>query len=135
MDTYTVEFRIQGSTLNPSEVTKSLGLEPSLTWDMATIARSNRNRKPLWSYDGISTETTFVEQEWKSLEEGLLFLLDKLLPKRKLIQEEFREYDKFWWCGHFQDSFDGGPTFSPKLLRMLADFGVELIISNYRSNE
>ncbi|MCL7489396.1 MAG: DUF4279 domain-containing protein [Desulfobulbaceae bacterium] len=135
MDTYTVEFRIEGTELVPSEVTRVLGLEPCQTRDMAANKDSKRHCTPLWSYDGMSSETDFVEQEWKSLEEGLLFLLDKLSPKRELIQKEFSDYDKYWWCGHFQDSFDGGPTFSPKLLKKLADFGIELIISNYMHSE
>ncbi len=132
MDTYTVEFRIQGSTLNPLEITRLLDLEPSLTRNMETIARSNRKREPIWSYDGISTEKKFVEQKWETLEEGLQFLLDILLPKQEQILATCSEYNVFFWCGFFQESFDGGPTLSPDLLRKLADFGVKLIIKNYK---
>jgi hypothetical protein len=38
------------------------------------------------------------------------------------------------WCGHFSSSFGGGPTLSPQILRVLADFGVELILDTYVSD-
>lgn len=132
MDTYTVEFRIEGSLLVPSEVTKILGLHPCHTSDIKTVKNKKKYRKPFWSYDGISSENNFIEQEWNSLEDGLLFLLEKLLPKSELIRSQFDEYRTYWWCGFFQQSFNGGPTFSPNLLKKLADFGAELIIRNYR---
>jgi len=118
MDTYTVEFRIEGNQLVPSEITRILELEPCQTRDIAANKNSKRYRNPFWSYDGMATETNFVEQDWQSLEEGLMFLLEKLSPKRNLIQTKFSEYNTYWWCGHFQESFDGGPTFSPELLRI-----------------
>ena len=130
MDTYTVEFRIETSTLSASEVTEVLGLIPSQTSDTNTL---NKNRKPFWSYDGISTEANYISKEWESLEEGLLFLLEKLLPKRDLIQSHYGEYKKYLWCGFFQDSYNGGPTFSPLVLNKLADFNVELILKTYHN--
>lgn len=133
MDTYTVEFRIEGPALIPSDVTTALGLQPCIIADDVTNNSSKRSRDPFWSYDGISTESDFVEQEWKSLEEGLSFLLDKLLPKRDLIRARFGEFKTYLWCGRFQESFDGGPIFSPDLLRKLAEFGVALMISSYKS--
>jgi hypothetical protein len=52
--------------------------------------------------------------EWESLELGLQYLLGKLLPKMELIRSYISKYDVFWWCGHFQSSFDGGPTMAPR---------------------
>jgi len=85
MDTYTVEFRIEDQSLIPSEITNILKLNPCQTIDTIANINSKRKRIPFWAYDGISTENNFIEQDWKSLEEGLLFLLDKLLPKSNLI--------------------------------------------------
>jgi len=132
MDTYTVEFRIEDSNLLPSEVTNTLGLSPSQTSDTNTI---NKHRKPFWAYDGVSTEKNYISKEWESLEEALLFLLDKLLPKYDLIQSQFGECEKYWWCGHFQNSYNGGPTFSPFLLKQLADFNIKLILKTYHNHE
>lgn len=133
MDTYTVEFRIEGTLLIPSEITNILELTPCQTEDIGDNINSKRKNNALWSYDGISSEKNFVEQEWKTLEEGLLYILEKLQPKIDIIQTELNIYKRYLWCGHFQESFSGGPKFSPKLLKKLSDFETELIISNYRS--
>jgi len=68
---------------------------------------------------------------WVSLEDGLNFILDRLEPVRIQIDNYKQKYDIVWWCGHFQSSFDGGPTLSARLMQRLADFGVDLYIDNY----
>jgi hypothetical protein len=128
MDIYTVEFRIEDVSLIPAEITKVLKLSPSQVRE-----GNNVNHKPLWAYDGISTEDNFIEQEWKTLEEGLLFVLDRLEPKFDLIQSDFFMYKRYFWCAHFQESFSGGAVFSTHLLQRLAKFNTELIIKNYYS--
>lgn len=71
--------------------------------------------------------------EWASLEEGLASLMQELLPKRELMSAYAKRIDACWWCGHFQDSFDGGLLLSPDMLRDLADFGIPLALSSYGS--
>ena len=68
--------------------------------------------------------------EWLSLEEGLAFLLDKLQPVKQRLSR-LEDHQILFWCGHFQSSFDGGPTLSPFLLAALGDFGVPVFIDNY----
>ena len=75
----------------------------------------------LWSFDGAADPHTLAK-EWGSLEDGLLALLGRLLPKKDLIAAYAASVDVIWWCGHFQDSLDGVPTLSVPLLRQLADF-------------
>ena len=133
MDTYTVEFRIEGSSLIPSIITKTLELTPSQTENIGDSINPKRKNNALWSYNGISSEENFIEQKWETLEEGLLYILEKLQPKADIIQNKLNIYKRYLWCGHFQESFSGGPKFSPKLLKKLSDFETELIISNYRS--
>ena len=134
MHKYTVEFRVEGQSLVPSEITAILGLEPSQMRVETIGGNGKKGRKALWAFDGnCSSEKS--KQEWESLETGLFFLLEKLLPKRELIWTTLSEFDMYWWCGHFQQSFDGGPTLSPELLRKLADFGAPLILDNYFSGE
>jgi len=130
MHKYTVEFRIEGNTLVPSEVTALLGLQPSQVRNLNSDKRKIDESKLLWAYNGFDL-TEGPIQEWESLEEGLLFLLVRLMPKKKQIQLEFGNFDMYWWCGHYQQSFDGGPTFSPELFGKLADFGVPLYLDNY----
>lgn len=129
MHEYTVEFRISGAELVPATVTLALGLEPSSVREVGE-RRSERTvwDEALWGYNGYPSGTP---KDWASLEDGLAFLLDRLEPLRSEIDNYKQKYDIVWWCGHFQSSFDGGPTLSAKLMRRLADFGVDLYIDNY----
>jgi hypothetical protein len=88
----------------------------------------------LWSFSGVGGDAIHV-REWGKLEDGLLNLLPHLLERRHVISTYLNKYDVFWWCAHFQSSFDGGPTFSPSVLRDLADLGASLSIANYLPSE
>lgn len=136
MHKYTVEFRIEGQGLVPLDVTRTLGLQPCQIREETIGRNGNKRSKSLWSYDGFfsgSGSGSDSKQEWDSLEDGISSLLEILLPKRDLIRSKFGKFDMYWWCGHFQQSFDGGPTFSPELFKKLADFGIQLILDNYFS--
>jgi hypothetical protein len=131
MHTYSVQFRISGKDMSPDEVTRRLGLEPNQVRIAGERRSANQVRtESLWSYDG-GTASAEAVREWTSLEDGVRYVLERLLPKRDLIQEYAKSHDAVLWCGHFQSSFDGGPTLSASLLRLLADFGVPLFIDNY----
>ena len=135
MHTYSVQFRISGRDLNPDEVTHRLGLEPN----HVRIAGERRSanqvwHESLWSYDGGTTSTE-AAKEWASLEDGLRYVLERLLPKKELIREYATSHEVVWWCGHFQSGFDGGPTLSASLLKLLGDFGAPLFIDNYFREE
>ena len=134
MHKYTVEFRIEGRILIPSDVTEALGLEPCQVRRAVDIAEGKRQRNAMWAYDGGSGDAA-TKRDWDSLEEGLLFLHEQLSPKRAAIYLNFARFDICWWCGHFQQSFDGGPTFSAQLFQKLADFGAPLVLDNYFSRE
>ena len=129
MHEYTVEFRISGTQLVPAVITQALGLEPSLVREVGEHRGMGKVwDQALWGYNGFPAD---APKSWTSLEDGLTFLLDRLEPLRSEIDKYRQKHDAVWWCGHFQSSFDGGPTLSVKLMRRLADFGVELYIDNY----
>jgi len=129
MHEYTVELRISGADLVPATLTETLGLEPTLVREVGK-RRSERTvwDEALWGFNGFPSGTP---SSWASLEDGLMFLLDKLEPVRSQIDNYKQKYDLIFWCGHFQSSFDGGPTLSARLMRRLADLGVDLYIDNY----
>ena len=124
---YTVELRFYGDTLEPSEISERLNLQPSSSCQ--GIGPGGRKRRPYWGYDGHDEED--YQYDWFSLEEGLEFVLRRLHPLQATIIELSQRFDAVWWCGHFQSSFYGGPTLSPKLLAELASYGVELNIDTY----
>ena len=124
---YTVEIRFFGDHLDPQGISRQLNLRAS------TVGPLGSKKIPVWAYNGEG-EIGF-HAEWASLEPGLEFLIQLLLPARPAILELSKNHKGCWWCGHFQSSFDGGPELSPKILADLASFGLPLSIDNYFSNE
>src|ERR1700757_1599516 len=127
---YTVELRIWGDTLDSDEVSRDLGLQPCQTRKAGMTRFPGRtDRVGMWAYSGPPGSPT----EWASLEEALRHVIDHLWPHREKLAKYAAMSNLVWWCGHFQSSFDGGPTLSPALLKTLGEFGVELYIDNYFS--
>jgi hypothetical protein len=129
---YTAEIRFTGEHLDPSSISKRIGLEPTNSRTLANARSKGRIARPFWAYNG-QNEPGF-NSEWHSLEFGLEFLLRRLAPKQATVLELSREHEGVLWCGHFQTSFDGGPVLSPKILMEIAGFGLPLFIDNYFSD-
>lgn len=124
---YSVEFRMWGDTLDAAEVTRDLGLEPCQTRIAGAARVRGRVDTGMWAYDGPPGSPT----HWVSLEDGLRHLRQHLWPYREKIAAYADRAALVWWCGHFQSSFDGGPTLSSELMQMLGAFGAQLFIDNY----
>lgn len=129
---YTVELRFVGDDLDPDAITSELALPPSVMNSLRTPL-PGRVRRPLWGYNGHDDPA--FQAEWSSLEEGLNFLVGRLSAIRPNIVGLAGRYEGLWWCGHFQTSFDGGPTLSPQLLRLLSAFECSLFLDNYHVND
>lgn len=130
---YTVGLRFYGDQLEPSEISARLNLQPSHASSQSQNQSTTRKRRPFWGYNGQG-ELGF-QVEWESLEDGLEFLLKTLSPRKAEIIALSRQFEGLWWCGHFQASFDGGPTLSPKLLTEIGSYEIPLSIDNYFSDE
>jgi len=129
--TYTVELRFSGDQLEPSAISAQLRLQPSNVRGASQIEVAGRRRRPFWAYNGHG-ENGF-KSEWDSLEDGLEFLLGCLTARKTEINVLGDQFHGHWWCGHFQASFDGGPTLSPRLLAEIGSYGLPLTIDNYFS--
>jgi hypothetical protein len=127
---YTVEFRIYGEKVDPAAITKDLELQPCQVRINGSSRADGKILKGMWAFDGSDDESNW-HSEWTSLEEGLAYVLDRLWTQRETIAKYKASADLIWWCGHFQNSFDGGPELSPSLLKRLGGFGVALYIDNY----
>jgi hypothetical protein len=130
MHSYLVSLRISGQTLEPSAITSELGMEPTQirikgqprpsggsTWD-----------ESLWEYEA---KARGGRRDWDSLEEGLRALFSSFASRQTTLREYQQRFKVSVFCGHFTSSFNGGPTLSPSLLEVLADFGVELFLDTY----
>ena len=130
---YTVEFRIAAATLDLEYVSAALELSPSYT----CVAGARRGRlvykESIWGFNGYGPET--ADPLWEDFETGLRFVLDRLEPKARVLNRLRIDSRQFWWCGHFQSAFSGGPTLSPTLMLRLGKFGAPLIIDSYFSDE
>jgi hypothetical protein len=133
MHEYSVALRISGVKLDPAEVTARLGLAPTqvrMTGQPRPGSKSVWD-EAMWEYEVWSDGRA----AWPSLEEGLKTLLSAFLSLNEALEHYKRSFHVFLWCGHFSASFDGGPTFSSALLKQLGDFGVELYLDTYFSEE
>jgi Domain of unknown function (DUF4279) len=126
---FTVEIRFYGDRLDPSEISRRMHLDPSGSLTLSAASSSSRTRRPFWAYNGQGQKGFLPE--WQSLEQGLAFLVHRLAPVRSTVVDLSKTFEGIWWCGHFQSSFDGGPTLSPKVLAEVASFGLPLFIDNY----
>jgi|EndMetStandDraft_3_1072993.scaffolds.fasta_scaffold225843_2 hypothetical protein len=128
--TYSVEFRLYGDDLDPIEVSSIIGLQATTSSTGEHIGK--RRRQPFWGYN--ASDDPQYQDEWQSLEDGLALVSRRLKPYRSIISTLYSQFDGIWWCGHFQYSFDGGPTLSPRTLIEVASFGCPLYLDNYFSD-
>ena len=128
--TYTVEFRLAGPSLDLRAVNDALGLTAAYVRHAGSHVGRKKYRESVWAYNGYEDVRT---AEWPDLERGLTFVLDRLWPRQDLLRNFKETSVQYWWCGHFQRSFDGGPRLSATLLSRLGEFGADLCIDNYFS--
>jgi len=127
MNEYTVEFRIHGKNLNPSAITDDLNLEPTLVRKRGDSRGKNTSWEDgMWAYNGFPD--SHGSKMWESLEEGLTFILEKLLPIRGKLENYKKAFKLILWCGHLQSELNSSFTLAPRTLQMLADLGVELFM-------
>ena len=134
MHSYLVSLRISGKTLDPSTITSELGIEP-------TQVRIEGQPRPggvsawaesMWEYEAKASSQ---ERAWHSLEQALQALLSIFASRQATLREYQQRFKVSLFCAHFTSSFNGGPTLSPSLLEELSDFGVELFLDTYCSED
>src|SRR6266699_1492325 len=134
MHTYSVALRISGTHLDIGEVSAKLRLKPTQTRVMGQPRYSSGSvwSESMWEYQVQPGEGKVV---WDSLEGGLRTLLSAFVSRDVELRDYQRRHRVFLWCGHFSSSFREGPTLSPQILKDLGDFGVELILDTFFSDE
>src|SRR5882762_8778032 len=75
--TYTVQFRVFGTAVEPDLITRELGLQPCQVRISGTSRFPGRVDSGIWAYNGGERDNI----DWESLEEGLEFVLTKLWPQ------------------------------------------------------
>ena len=110
---------------------REIGLTSCQVQKIGSDVGGRVRKEAMWAFNG-SEDPGEQRIEWESLEDGLLYVLDKLQPRRGILDRLVPEAIR---CGaHFQDTFDGGPVLSPDILTRLGTFGARLYIDNYCSH-
>jgi hypothetical protein len=126
---YSVSLRITGEDADPAAISAAIGVSATQSWRRGeTFAEGRVRSASMWEYEVVPDSG-----QWVSLEDGLVTLVSQLRPLTRRIREAAGDARILIWCGHYSSSFDGGPIFSPSLLKMLADFGVEIVLDTYSS--
>jgi hypothetical protein len=126
---YLASLRISGDPLNIREISSELGIEPT---QVRIKGQPRTGKKDVWGDSMWEYEVRHDgKTDWPSLEDALLNLLSNLSSKRKILRRYQRQFRVCIFCGHFFSSFNGGPTFSPSLLKKLGDLEIELFIDTY----
>jgi hypothetical protein len=87
----------------------------------------------MWEYEVRPNRNP--KRDWSSLEQGLSKIVSAFRSRKRLLRNYQRRFTVCIFCGHFSSSFNGGPTFSPSLLKDLGDLGVELFLDTHASSE
>lgn len=132
MHSYLVSLRISGKTLNLSDVTKALAIEPT---QVRTAGQPRPGGKSVWDESMWEYEVKPItgEKEWRSLEDGLQKILSTFSRSVGQLRDYQERHRVQLFCGHFSSDFNGGPALSPSLLKSLGEFGVELFLDTYSS--
>ena len=129
MHTYSVALMIVGDDLDEAEVSRRLGLQPTVFLQKGQpLSPKRRRERSSWSFEARPTPDN---PDWQSLEDGLRSLVEKLLPLKNDLRELRQRYSTEAYCGHFGTGFGGGPSISPETLGLLADLGLPLTIKTY----
>jgi|SRR5215470_7088460 len=132
MHSYLVSLRISGPLLNPRDVSRDLGIEPT---QVRIAGQPRPESKSLWTESmwEYAARPTTGQDEWHSLEEGLAAIFLRFSGCIEKQRDYQNSCDVCLFCGHFSDEFNGGPTLSPALLKSLGDFGVQVFLDTYSS--
>jgi hypothetical protein len=133
-EVFDAAFRIIGDVLDPDYINSLLGIKPDHSHrkgdpnnrkgKLGKVVVGSPHKTGVWTIYSLSPETS-------SLEEHLLFLINKLQPVGDTIMQLSKEgYRIDIYCGYFlKHGFHGGFDISPKLMEALVKMGISLSIS------
>ena|SRR6185312_3769094 len=125
VDQVRVSLRIIGDDLDPDEVTRVLGVEPS-----AAIRKGERRPGGRVQRTGVWRLSLPHSREWV-LEDAITTLLAALPSDLAVWQALGGKYRLDVFCGLFLDQWNRGADLSPAVLRELAERGLALGLDVY----
>ena len=130
-DDYCIALRFFGDDLDPDEVTRVLGLAPTIAERRGDTRRwrtgSRILRQGSWRF-ATQNSTTDIEQQ-------CIALFDRLTTDLLIWQSLTNRFQADVFCGVFFGRRAGVLNFSPRLHQLLADRNLTLILDMYGSDE
>ncbi len=125
-------FRLSGETLDPSLVTRQLGIFPTHAHAKGDPHMSRGQRITDWSMGAWVLQSSVEKGE--SLEDHLVALLDLLAPEavRSLT---LLGYDADFFCGLFLEHLNEGLVLTPETLGRIAALGAKLSLDIYEGSQ
>lgn len=123
----TVSLRITGDTLDPEEITRLLGIEPTRCTRKGDVRRIASGREMIAQVGSwvLSADTP------DGLDAGIGALLGKL-PNDPAVWRDLNEsYRCDMFCGLFMQDSNEGAELQPQVLSMLGDRGLRLGLDIY----
>ena len=118
---------ISGDSLQPDNITLSLGLTPTRTGvkgERSSSRNSVARRTSFWIF-------TCPLSDSLPLAEHLAWLLDQLEPKVDLVRSIAEDWRVTIFCGFSSENGQGAATFDPRLLQRLANLGIPFVLDLY----
>lgn len=131
MHEYTVGLRISGGEVDEPEISEMLGMKSSVFFKKGEPLAPQLQDEHCTSTWSFHFDPPVGKPVWPSLEDGLRYMIERLLPKNDILLKLKKRYSMIGYCGHFGSGFGGGPSITPETLGVLSQLGLTLTIKTY----
>jgi Domain of unknown function (DUF4279) len=124
-------LRVRGEELNPSEITRLLGSEPTYAYSKGEVLARPKGRIAkfgMWQLEAAPLEPSDFNTQVASL-------LDQLTQELQIWQELTAKYDISLFCGWFMRESNEGEDLSSKTLISLGQRGLSLGLDIYAPDD
>jgi hypothetical protein len=126
-----VSLGVYGDSLEPDEITKLLGQTPTRSGRKGDVRLSPRTNVKLPTWKNSFWLCTSPLPDHEPLERHLLWIIDRMEPKRQMLRELAKKYKVQFICGFSSENGQGGCTFDSELLGRISSFGISLVLDLY----
>ena len=137
-DYFSVSFRIIGDTLEPSKLTKLLGLYPQIAHKKGEPNTGKSKSGKIVNYAPFNTGLWCIDSkldECSTLQEHLINLIECIEPKKDILAELKNEGFKMdFYCGYFFSApSQAGISLTNCVLKRITELGIDFGIALYPS--
>jgi Domain of unknown function (DUF4279) len=128
VDKTSVSLRFSGDALDPDEISKLLGCQPTGSYRKGDVLPNDRYHRVaktgMWSLGGNKTGEV-------SLEKQIFELFGRLTDDLEIWRKLTNQYHSDLFCGLFMENWNRGIDFSPQLMAQISARGLTLDLDIY----